>query len=527
MIAYQHTSHGTHVSRGVFGLQDYKTGDNQLFGVSLSPSGGLLEFRDYALEDYAPSGVDGSDLSLDETAFIQTTRNYLDAAENSTVNVIMWSWCDISGHDVAGNYLPGMTTLISEYGTGGSKIGTGEGQREVPVNFIFMTGHANEDKNTGALNPKEQSVTITNYCVTNKQFCLDYYTIDTHDMDDNYYEDSGDDGNSSTYGGNFYTDWQDSHTLGEHYFQNKRTPEGYVDFGEHNTQHITANRKAYAMWWILARMAGWEGGIQVNNIQISSDGDTTEVITGGELQFSAKVFPEDASNQAVDWSIINGTGSATISSEGMLRAVLPGDIKVVALAMDGSGVGDTLSLTIKQAEVPVTGLELVSEGDVSEVDEGDTVQFTVLVLPSNATNQAVFWSVNMGTGKAHITQNGLLSAETAGSVDVIASALDGSGISSSFSLNIRAPGGLSDDRKNNTIVIYPNPSQGKFYLDARSSSVEKLKVISADGSVVLEINSELGGQVIELDLQGQQPGVFFIHTLSKEQSSLLRIIITR
>ncbi|MBE9518853.1 MAG: hypothetical protein IMY68_09795, partial [Bacteroidetes bacterium] len=32
VIAYQHSSHGTHVSRGVFGLQDYKSGDNQLFG---------------------------------------------------------------------------------------------------------------------------------------------------------------------------------------------------------------------------------------------------------------------------------------------------------------------------------------------------------------------------------------------------------------------------------------------------------------------------------------------------------------
>jgi hypothetical protein len=127
VIAYQHTSHGTHVSRGVFGLQDYKTGDTLLFGVSETANDTTLEFRDYALEDYAPPGVTAIDLSVDETAFIQTTRNYLDAPENATVNVVMWSWCNIAGHDPVNNYLPGMDSLISEYGEGGTKIGTGSG----------------------------------------------------------------------------------------------------------------------------------------------------------------------------------------------------------------------------------------------------------------------------------------------------------------------------------------------------------------------------------------------------------------
>lgn len=32
-IAYQHTSHGTHATRGLFGLQDYKSGEDMLFGI--------------------------------------------------------------------------------------------------------------------------------------------------------------------------------------------------------------------------------------------------------------------------------------------------------------------------------------------------------------------------------------------------------------------------------------------------------------------------------------------------------------
>ncbi len=255
-VAYQHTSHGTHVSRGVFGLQDYKTGDDILFGVKAGGTGtdgdGKLDFFDY--------GIPGaSDLSANETAFIQATRDFLDDATNEKINIIMWSWCNIAGHDVSGNYLPGMTALISEYGTNGSKIGTGAGQRKNAVTFILMTGHANTGNNTCDTCPKSQADLILQYCRDNNQYCLDYYSIDTHDLNDTYYEDAGDNGNSTEYGGNFYQDWQDSHTFEEDWYNNKTSPGGSVDYGEHNTQHITANRKAYAFWWILARIAGWDG----------------------------------------------------------------------------------------------------------------------------------------------------------------------------------------------------------------------------------------------------------------------------
>ncbi|MCK4992678.1 MAG: hypothetical protein KAS29_19405, partial [Bacteroidales bacterium] len=176
-------------------------------------------------------------------AFIQGTRDYLDDPDNSEINVVMWSWCNIAGHDVATNYIPGMQTLINEYPS---------------VAFIFMTGHANQNANLGDGNPKNQADLIINYCEENKFYCLDYYGIDTHDMDGNYWEDAGDDGNSST-GGNFYADWQNSHSVGDGYFENKSSPGGSVTYGAHNSQHITANRKAYAMWYILATIAGWDG----------------------------------------------------------------------------------------------------------------------------------------------------------------------------------------------------------------------------------------------------------------------------
>ena len=253
-VAYQHTSHGTHVSRGMFGLPDYKDGDETLFAISNNnPQAGKLDFRDYAMDTCA----DAVDASENETAFTQGTRAYLDDPDNAEINVVMWSWCNIAGHDVAGNYLPGMQTLINDYGGGGSKIGSGAGQREHSVTFIFMTGHANRDDNVGDGKPKNLADLITDYCIENNFYCLDYFGIDSHDMDGNYWEDAGDDGDSPT-GGDFYAAWQNSHSVGDGYFENKSAPGGSVTFGAHNTQHITANRKAYAMWYILASIAGWE-----------------------------------------------------------------------------------------------------------------------------------------------------------------------------------------------------------------------------------------------------------------------------
>lgn len=255
-VAYNHTSHGTHVSYGIYGLPGFKVGDATKFGITRNTTADptKLDFHD---NEIGGAYSDLSQADANWATWRDQVRAYLDNPAHAVINVMMWSWCDIAGHSVP-TYLSSMQTLIDEYGPGGTKIGTGTGQtRTTPVTFIFMTGHANQNSNVGDGHPREQARLITDYCTAHGYYCIDYYSIDTHTMDDVYYEDTGDNGNSAAYQGNFYEDWQGSHALGADWYYNRSSPGGSVTYGEHNTQHITANRKAFAFWWVLARIAGY------------------------------------------------------------------------------------------------------------------------------------------------------------------------------------------------------------------------------------------------------------------------------
>ena len=273
-VAYFHTSHGTHVSFGLYGLQGYKPGDETLYAVSTSAESGKLDFQDYAFISPGYQDLSGADANW--AAWVSQVEAYLDDAANAEINVMMWSWCDITGHDVSGGYLPSMQTLIGAYGSGGTKIGTGTGKtRSTPVSFVFMTGHAYSD-NVGIKKPKNQADLITAYCAAHNYWCLDYYSIDSHDMDGNYWSDASDDSDSALYTAaydvakgttstsirKFYADWQDAHAEGTDWFYNLDAPEGNENYGDHLSQHITANRKAYAMWYILAGIAAERGFAQ-------------------------------------------------------------------------------------------------------------------------------------------------------------------------------------------------------------------------------------------------------------------------
>jgi hypothetical protein len=84
----------------------------------------------------------------------------------------------------------------------------------------------------------------------------------------------------------------------------------------------------------------------VTAIVVTGAGGATSVPVDGTLQMSAEVFPAEADYPGVKWSVVNGTGTATIDENGLLTPETSGKVTVVASAVDDSGVTDELQVTV-------------------------------------------------------------------------------------------------------------------------------------------------------------------------------------
>lgn len=166
--------------------------------------------------------------------------------------------------------------------------------------------------------------------------------------------------------------------------------------------------------------------IKVTGITVSgANGAKTIEVNGGTLQMNADILPVNASNKSVVWSVENKTGSATIDSTGLLKAVSNGEINVIA--KDGSGIvgSETITLSNQNTIIPVSSIVVNGQDDASSITtDNGTLKMIATVVPSNATSQKVTWSVSSGTGTATIDSDGTLHAVTNGTVTVKATSVD-------------------------------------------------------------------------------------------------------
>jgi hypothetical protein len=244
-IAYGHTSHGSQIYDGMDGLTTFGGAPygGSIYLFNDGGSGGALDFDD---------GIPGADDlgNPDRTTWATATRNYL--TDHDYVNVIMWSWCgqaDTSEENI-NTYLGLMSDLEEDY---------------PDVKFVYMTGHLVGSGEEGNLHQRNEQ--IRNYVRTNNKILFDFADIESYDPDGVYYgdlyandactyDDNGnhypeqdDDGFPLNGDQNWAINWQNSHTEGTEWYS----------CGAAHSQPLNANQKAYAAWWLWARLGGWDG----------------------------------------------------------------------------------------------------------------------------------------------------------------------------------------------------------------------------------------------------------------------------
>jgi uncharacterized protein YjdB len=191
--------------------------------------------------------------------------------------------------------------------------------------------------------------------------------------------------------------------------------------------------------------------IPVTNITVTGAGGVTLITTiGGTLQLNASILPANATNKVLTWSVSSGSDKASISPAGLVTALDFGTATITATANDGSGVYGTLAITISNQIIPVTSITVTGDGGATAITtENGTLQLNAEVLPANATNKTLTWSISSG-GEASISSAGLVTAHNTGTVMARATANDGSGIFGTLIITIAY--------EKSQVKVYPNPA---------------------------------------------------------------------
>ena len=267
-------------------------------------------------------------------------------------------------------------------------------------------------------------------------------------------------------------------------------------------------------------ITGQTTGIMVSSVTVTSSGNVNTIsTTNGTLLLYANVLPKNATDTTVIWDIDN-KAIASINNNGLLTALANGIIKVKVMANDGSGKADSINITITNQIFKVTSLKIRTEGNVTTISEpNETLSFYADILPKNATDTSVTWSVNKNS-IASISNKGLLTAIANGTVTVKATANDGSGKSDSLNINISNQTSLKELFKSK-INIFPNPTNGMINI-ATTMNLNEYKIKSIYGNLlsvgVLESN--------QINIETLAAGVYFIEFKVNDSWANFKIIKT-
>ena len=417
-IAYQHTSHGSQLVTGMNALENFPSFASK-YEWSDDGSAGL-DLDDYGIPGCADLSqgdwIDGNGV----TPWVTATRNLLDNPANYHINVIMWSWCSINMHN-AQRYVDNMEILISEYGVGG----TNPRAAEHPVEFVFMTGHAEGQSENLYDDPQPDgnghvhynNQLIRQHCIDNDRILFDFADIEAYDPDGDYFWDLAmyDDldynpGRTNNWG----IEWCSANVGTE--LEQLTTGNGVAGYGgcsdcahsgsAGSGETINCVLKGCAVWWMMAELA--DEGPAIAVAPTSHDfGDMYEGETENrtfEIWNSGTETLTYSLSESCGWVCVDPTsGSSTgehdnITVEINTTGLAAGSSYTCNISISSNGGSDTVTVMVNI---------IASTGSISvaSTPSGATIDLEGFVGPI-VTTPYTFNNVSVGTHRINLTLTG-------------------------------------------------------------------------------------------------------------------------
>jgi hypothetical protein len=221
-LHYAHTSHGGQLTTGLSRIEtaDSKYDVTRASGSLPTTPGALCIFDGQEGVTYITP-----ELYWQTAAGMDSTRAVLN--HNPTINVSMWSWCcQLTSYTQAQTqaYLDSMTVLEGEY---------------PGVTFIYMTCNAQYTGSQG-YNRYLRNQQIRQYCEANENVLFDFADLDAW--------------------------WYNPDSLrwefASYQYSDSTVPVEHSQFNVNEAGHTTfesCEQKGKAVWWMMARLAGWSG----------------------------------------------------------------------------------------------------------------------------------------------------------------------------------------------------------------------------------------------------------------------------
>ena len=214
---------------------------------------------------------------------------------------------------------------------------------------------------------------------------------------------------------------------------------------------------------------------------ISLNATKKDLLVGETFTLTATAMPENATNRNVIWKLVSGN-AISLSNIGVIQAKKVGAALVRAEAADGSSISAECKVVVKPRLVQAISLKL--EKDTVAVGEHFTV--TADVLPKNATNSTLQWSVSAPLLLKHLGAGSFEALKT-GSATITAQARDGSKQEASCRIEIVPPTAL---KKAVAADVAPQVSvDGNTLVVKQVPSGQWLRILDVQGRLLHQVKS--------------------------------------